>query len=113
MRKKPICIIRNAHNDKKESANIHWITSVAALSNSDLVATGSNNGFVRLWKCSDKFNKVTELFNIPVFGFVNDLRFTENGSHLVAAVGKEHKLGRWWTMKDAKNQILIIPLQIT
>jgi len=113
MRKKPICVIRNAHNDEKESANPRWITSVAALSNSDLVATGSSNGFVRLWKCSDKFNKVSELYSIPVRGFVNDLRFTEDSFHLIVAVGKEHKLGRWWTIKDAKNEVLIIPLQTT
>ena len=110
MRKKPICVLRSAHNDETKSTP-SWISSVAALPNSDLVATGSNNGFVCLWKCSDKFNKATKLFDIPLCGFVNDLKFTENGSSLIAAVGKEHKLGRWWINKEARNEVCIFPLQ--
>ena len=72
----------------------HWITAVAALPNSDLVASGSvfvcvcvcvctfvcelcatvlcvcvcvlgsNDGFVRLWRCGDKFQSLSVLFSI-------------------------------------------------
>ena len=31
----------------------------------------------------------------------------------MAAVGKEHRLGRWWSDKAAKNIIALIPLDKT
>jgi len=33
-----------------------------------------------------------------------------DGDHIVAAVGQEHRLGRWWRIKEARNSIVIIPL---
>lgn len=44
-------------------------------------------------------------------GFVNHLEFTPSGKHLIAAVSQEHRLGRWWRMKEAKNVVHIIPLK--
>lgn len=108
MKKKPIVIIRDAHTTDGKS---NWISAVAALSNTDLVATGSCDGLIKVWKCSDKFLQLIPLFNIPVCGFVNDLRFTEKGSYLIAAIGQEHKLGRWWSNKKARNSTLVIPLK--
>ena len=114
MKKRPLAIVRNAHNAEfKDISFPRWISAVAGLSNSDLVATGSSDGFVRIWKCLGKFSGLAQLFEVPVSGFVNDLRFTENGSYLLAAVGQEHKLGRWWRIKEAKNAILVIPLTQT
>uniref|UniRef100_H2YCW4 Uncharacterized protein n=1 Tax=Ciona savignyi TaxID=51511 RepID=H2YCW4_CIOSA len=106
MKKRPLVLIKNAHTLKDSSREV-WITSVASLRNSDLVATGSSDGFIRLWKCGDK--SLSPLFEIAVDGFVNDLAFVNN-STLVAAVGQEHKLGRWWRLKDSKNVAMIIPL---
>ena len=114
MKKRPIAIVRNAHDaDSKTTSTPRWITAVAALSNSDLVATGSSDGFIRLWKCAEKYLKLIPLFNISATGFVNDLRFTESGSHLIAALGQEHKLGRWWSCKEAKNRVIVIPILTT
>ena len=45
-------------------------------------------------------------------GFINDLRFSEDGKYLIAAVGQEHKLGRWSNKKSAKNSTVIIKLEI-
>ena len=45
-------------------------------------------------------------------GFVNDLKFSEDGSYLVAAVGQEHRLGRWSSMKQAKNSTLLIKMNL-
>ncbi len=36
--------------------------------------------------------------------------FRLDGAHIVAAVGQEHRLGRWWRLKEARNSILVIPL---
>jgi ribosomal RNA-processing protein 9 len=41
---------------------------------------------------------------------VNDLRFSSDGSLLVCAVGQEHRNGRWWKKKDAKNSVRIVPI---
>ena len=43
-------------------------------------------------------------------GFINALAFSHSGSYLVAGVGQEHRLGRWWKDRTAKNGIAIIPL---
>ena len=41
---------------------------------------------------------------------MNSLKFSSNGEYLIAGVGQEHRLGRWWKIKDAKNSVCIIPL---
>ncbi|XP_026473239.1 U3 small nucleolar RNA-interacting protein 2 [Ctenocephalides felis] len=110
MKKKPLFNIPNAHGVSDSESN--WITSVAALVNTDLVASGSCDGFIRLWKLADNFRSMTQVLEIPVEGFVNALAFTNDGKHIIAGIGREHKLGRWWTNKNAKNLILIIPLML-
>lgn len=47
---------------------------------------------------------------IPVNGFVNSLVFNADGTKLYAAVGQEHRWGRWWRLTDAKNHIVAIDL---
>jgi ribosomal RNA-processing protein 9 len=108
LKKKPLVTISNSHG--VDGAESNWITSVATFINTDLFATGSKDGQIRLWKCSPDFKKIVPLFSIPVTGFINSLQFTPNGNSLVVGVGQEHRLGRWWRIKEAKNQILIIPL---
>lgn len=114
-KKKPLVTIRNAHkiekpelSDCKES----WVTSVAAVRNSDLVASaGSCDACIRLWKCENHFRSFKPHFTIPVNGFVNALAFSQDGRFLVAGTGQEHRLGRWWRLKNAKNVLYIIPLK--
>ena len=110
MKKRPVAVVRNAHG-QSVSGTGNWISSLAALPNSDLVASGSSDGFVRLWKCGEKFLTLTPLFAVAVRGFVNDLRFTKDGKHLIVGVGQEHRLGRWWRVKEARNSTLIIPVK--
>ncbi len=43
-------------------------------------------------------------------GFVNDLAFTHGGEHLVAAVGQEHRFGRWWRERKCRNRVAVIPM---
>lgn len=106
MKKKPLFIIQNAHGES------NWITSITALVNTDLIASGSCDGIIRLWKVNDNFRSMIQILEIPVEGFINALYFTNDGQYIIAGVGREHKLGRWWTNKNAKNIILIIPLII-
>ncbi|KAJ7316713.1 hypothetical protein JRQ81_002875 [Phrynocephalus forsythii] len=119
-KKKPLTTVKRAHalHGTQGLEQPYWISSVAALLNSDLVATGassccSHNACVKLWKCGEGFRRLEPLFDIPLVGFVNSLKFSNSGNFLVAGVGQEHRLGRWWRIKEAKNSICIIPLQKT
>uniref|UniRef100_A0A4W3GGU1 U3 small nucleolar RNA-interacting protein 2 n=1 Tax=Callorhinchus milii TaxID=7868 RepID=A0A4W3GGU1_CALMI len=112
-KKKPLMTVRKAHGIHGASGmeQPYWISSVAALLNSDLVASGSHDSRIRLWKCGAGFKKLEPLFDIPMAGFVNCLKFSTSGNFLVSGVGQEHRLGRWWRIKEAKNGIYIIPLR--
>lgn len=115
LKKKPLVTVRNAHQGGEDGAakdgGENWICSVAALTNTDLAASGSSDGCVRLWCCRGDFKALQPVAKIPITGFVNDLRFSTSGEFLVAAVGQEHRLGRWWRNKEARNSIVIIPLK--
>lgn len=110
MKKKPLCVKLLAHGQSAENGQANWISAIATLINADLVASGSCDGTIRIWQSSDTFRELKLLFEVAVPGFVNSLAFTNDGRQLIAAVGQEHRLGRWWRIKDAKNSILVIPL---
>jgi ribosomal RNA-processing protein 9 len=109
-KKKPLCTLEFAHGIAAQNGEPNWISSIATLSNTDLVASGSQDGHIKLWKCDSGFRSLSPVLNIPVVGFVNAMSFTSDGDYLIVGVGQEHRLGRWWKIKEAKNGILIIPL---
>lgn len=116
MKKKPVVLMNNVHTDPEDGvkgAHDNWITAVTALRYSDLAASGCKDGAVRVWKCGTGYRTLSLLFKIPVAGFVNSLQFSSTGEYLVAGVGQEHRLGRWWRIKEAKNGIAIIKLHKT
>lgn len=51
--------------------------------------------------------------SIDVPGFVNGLSFAPSGNILVAAVGQEHRLGRWARIPKVPNGIAIIQLGLS
>jgi ribosomal RNA-processing protein 9 len=97
-----------------DSAEPRWISSVAAVRNGDVVASGSCDGFVRLWRCvlsataSDERRGLSILCKIEVPGFVNGLAFSKAGTRLLVGAGQEHRLGRWWRDATARNSVWII-----
>ncbi|XP_033334240.2 U3 small nuclear riboprotein factor 55K [Megalopta genalis] len=109
-KKKPLCSVSNAHGTDELNDQPMWISSIATLLNTDLVASGSRNGCIKLWQCGDSFKSLEPLFEIQLTGFINALYFTPDGTELIAGVGQEHRLGRWWRIPEAKNSIVIIPL---
>lgn len=109
LKKRPLATEQLAHG-KSENGEANWITAVATLINTDLVASGSNDGYVRLWSV-EGFRRMKKLMEIPVKGFVNGLQFNRDGTAIIVAVGQEHKNGRWWTDKEAKNCIVVVPLE--
>ncbi|XP_076985234.1 U3 small nucleolar RNA-interacting protein 2 isoform X2 [Tamandua tetradactyla] len=112
-KKRPLSVQREAHGLRGEPGleQPYWVSSVAALLNTDLVATGSHSSCVRLWQCGEGFRTLDLLCDIPLVGFINSLKFSSAGDFLVAGVGQEHRLGRWWRIKEARNSVCIIPLR--
>lgn len=73
----------------------NWIVSLTALYPTDLAFSGSNDGYIRAWQAHLDDNKLNPIFNIPVQGFVNCLEVANDGRFLIAAIGKNHRLGSW------------------
>lgn len=113
LKKKPLCILSQAHGIDATNDEPNWISSISCIPNSDLLVSGSCDGSLRFWKCEDKFRKVTPLFSVPVSGFVNSMAFSKDENLLIIGVGQEHRLGRWYKQNKAKNSVMCIQLQIT
>ncbi|XP_050099083.1 U3 small nucleolar RNA-interacting protein 2 [Anopheles aquasalis] len=111
-KKKPLRRLPLAHGQQDEG-HPNWISAIGVLPNSDLVASGSCDGFVRVWRLAERRRTIEPLLEVPVDGFVNAIEFTHNGRFLIVAVGQEHRLGRWWTLRNARNRVLVVPLSIT
>ncbi|XP_072754920.1 U3 small nucleolar RNA-interacting protein 2 [Anoplolepis gracilipes] len=110
LKKKPLYSLPDAHGRDETNGQPMWISSIATLLNTDLVASGSRNGAVKLWQCGQDFRSLNLLFEVKLTGFINALTFTPDGTQLIAGVGNEHRSGRWWRIPEAKNSIVIIPL---
>lgn len=48
--------------------------------------------------------------SVPLDGFVNGLAVSSTGKFVVAAVGQEHRLGRWEHDKKARNEVCVVSL---
>ncbi|KAL7538802.1 hypothetical protein ACHAXR_008795 [Thalassiosira sp. AJA248-18] len=83
-----------------------------ALGLSDVLATGSNDGYLRLWRVStaDKGAGIKPLDSVPIHGHINSIAVGPGGKFCVAAVGQEPRLGRWDRVPRAKNRFAIIQL---
>lgn len=124
-KKKPIFIERTAHGlmsapneseisgEKNEQLRLkqiqddklthpYWITAVYAIPYSNIFISGSWNGSLKIWKLDEtlrSFSLLGELDNCK--GCVNKIQVVEMGKHgreafrILAAVSKEHRLGRW------------------
>ncbi|CAG8791069.1 3121_t:CDS:1, partial [Gigaspora rosea] len=121
-KKKPVFVHNISHGlqtyDSESEGplkNPYWITSLATVKYSDLFASGSYDGNIRLWKLIDNIRSFVPLTEIPLIGFVNALQFAtiEDKTFLIAGVGQEHKLGRWKRIKNARNgwRLMELPLK--
>ncbi len=118
MKKKPLCTVHRAHGVDSSSGAPNWVSAVTCLPMSDLVASGSCDGQIRLWQCGEHFRRLSPLLTVPAPGFVNGLAFAPSAGGgtewvLLAALGQEHRLGRWTRDREAKNCVLVIPLETT
>lgn len=115
--KRPSAEIASAHgtySDPKSNVNGNnnrWISSLSAIRMSDTFASGSSDGYVRLWSVDmnkSKHEMCKNVSKIPIPGFVNGLILTPN--LLVCGAGREHKFGRWWCLPGNKNKLHITKL---
>lgn len=142
-KKKPIFTLPLAHGLNEfvsESEGIignpRWIVSLATLPYSDIFASGSWDGKIRLWKISDDLRSFALIGSIDGLGYVNSLQMLQlpanrrkasnrvkvissnleaqgqQGVMIVAALGQEHKFGRWKKLKEAKNVAMVAVLEL-
>jgi len=92
-----------------------WITALGSLRYSDIFASGSWDGQIRLWKLDPKFRSFSLVGCVTVQGVVNSIQLLSpprevslawdgepmSGSvMLVAGMGQESRMGRWITIKE-------------
>ncbi|KAK8792023.1 hypothetical protein WA158_005400 [Blastocystis sp. Blastoise] len=106
MKKKPINILPNVFGDSR------WTVSIASIYNSDLFAIGSYASGLKVYTVSKNKRDINLLHSIDYDGFMNGLCISPQGRFIVAAVGQEHRFGRWWRDGDAKNGILVQPITL-
>lgn len=109
-----------AHEEEAHGTD-RWVTSVGGVRNSDLVLSGSDSGSIKFWRAgrpstdnvsSKKTKMVLESLetSVQVEGVVNEIRTSNSGKLIAAAIGKDHKHGRWITASHAHNGILFFRL---
>ena len=106
LKKKPIFTHPRAHGGK-------WITAVGGMRQSDLCASGSSDGQIRLWRFDRNERKIDEVTSVQAPGFVNGVQLSVRGRLLVAGMGQEHRMGRWERIQAGRNGVLVVPLRDT
>ena len=94
-KKKPVAKVV-AHNGA-------WITSVGAVPYSDILASGSSDGFLRLWD-----NQLNPVHQVPIAGFLNSIAFSTQSELIFVGVGQEHRFGRWERHAAARNGVHLV-----
>ncbi|KXL42026.1 hypothetical protein M433DRAFT_131369 [Acidomyces richmondensis BFW] len=122
-----------------------WITALQAIPFSDVVISGSWDGYVRAWRVTQDRRRIEPLGPVGrieqksstimdggltvdgvseaigntraqqgwVPGVINDLSIIDRGDKgkdgilIAAAVGKEHRLGRWKSFKDGRISLIL------
>ncbi|EME28905.1 U3 small nucleolar RNA-interacting protein 2 [Galdieria sulphuraria] len=117
LKRKPVLYIHDAHDENRRKRDVHpnpisssplWVSSVASIVRSDLVASGSADGRIMLWKCTENLLEFVNYIDAP--GYVNGLQFGSSKRVLASVQGQEHRLGRWHRLTGAKNVFTITRL---
>ncbi|KPM35207.1 putative WD repeat-containing protein C2E1P5.05 [Neonectria ditissima] len=111
-----------------------WITALKTIPYSDVIISGSWDGHIRVWRLSEDRRKIEPVGVLstpdeapqhstddgsrgPIKGIINDLALFERGDRgkdglcVVAAVGLQHRLGRWQPrVKGGRNGGLVFEI---
>lgn len=108
--KKPVATVRAAHG-LDAGVTPRWISSMASLKVSDLLATGSHDGYLRFWKADADERTLTAVAQWKTNEcFINSIAMSSR--LVVIGTGSEHRLGRWWRVKGAKNRVEVFRLPV-
>ena len=107
--KKPVLTVSEAHGLGR-LGHENWISSIASFPNSDVVASGSSDGRMRFWEADVDTKLLRQVGHVDVEGFVNGMTFSNSGRFVAAAVGQEHRLGRWFRHKGVRSGLAIVEL---
>jgi len=109
-KKKAVATFHSAHGHNKP-----MIVCCDALKGSDLAATGSCDGYLRLWNLRMGKSMIEQgiepVSAIPIPGFINGVTIGPKARFCVAAIGQEHRLGRWQRVHRGRNRVAIIQLK--
>ncbi|KAJ8607644.1 hypothetical protein MRB53_040163 [Persea americana] len=93
-----------------------WITALTVLPFSDVIVSGSWDGSLRAFQISADRRRIERLGVVGTadlaVGVVNDIAIAEKGDrgreglYVAAALGREHRLGRWSTHEGKNGGIL-------
>merc|ERR1711890_19998 len=72
-KRKPTHLVKEAHGLQPNGLP-NWISAIATYVNTDLVASGSCDGYIRLWQCKGN-RRLIPINTVPVPGFINWLSF--------------------------------------
>lgn len=123
-KKKAIFSVKLAHGVDPKAANLlpseeehpspRWITALAAIRGTNLFASGSWDGRIRLWAIDEQLRGFKPAGEIEVSGFVNAIQMLSlpEGNILSAAVGREPRLGRWMASKGVANGLFTATLDL-
>jgi ribosomal RNA-processing protein 9 len=104
-KKKPIHFVRDPHGEG------NWITAIAALRFRMMFVSGSNNGEIRFWAISEE-HRIVLKHVLEIEGFVNDLRFSEDGTLLAVQISQEQRFGKWLpSIQKARQGVYIIKIE--
>ncbi|EEQ99717.1 conserved hypothetical protein [Perkinsus marinus ATCC 50983] len=93
-----------------------WISSLASIRCSDVAFSGSSDGLINVWRTSaatkGKMNlDLDRRIKLPIKGgWINQMAVGSTGRVLVAAIGRNHRLGRWDT-KPGRDGLAIVRLE--
>merc|ERR1712137_398703 len=104
-----ICLWSKKSKKPIASASLkkEWVSSVAAIHNADIVFSGSVDGSLCAWRYGQVEGVLDAVSKIEVGGTINGIAA---GKRILAcAVGREHRLGRWFCNKLGKNGVVVVP----
>jgi WD40 repeat protein len=108
--KKPLCTHQASHGLDDSGISPKWVCSLAALKMTDVFASGSYDGVVRLWQADTEKRRITETLSVEVGGIVNALALSSD--LIVAGTGRDHKYGKWFQDKTCGNEIVVMKLPV-
>ncbi|KNH08276.1 hypothetical protein XU18_1177 [Perkinsela sp. CCAP 1560/4] len=91
------------------NGNPIWSICSFSISSSDenlMFATGSCDGFIRIWRVLD--GEIVQVGHAPIEGIVTSLSFSPSLKMLVGSVAKEPRNGRWNTWTTTSNRIVLL-----